>query len=549
MRLSRHLGACAAAGLLAFGAAAQDHPRVQAPAGILEGRVSGDTHVFNGIPYAQPPVGPRRWKAPEPLPPWQGVRDAGSPGLACVQPRATTTSVYTNPPPATGEDCLTLNITVPTGAGQNGAKAAPVLIWIHGGTLINGRGYNAMYDGTAMAGRGVIVVSINYRLGVLGYMAHPGLSAENPDGISGNYGLLDQIEALRWVRDNIAAFGGDPGNVTISGKSAGALSVMYLMASPLAKGLFAKAIVQSGYMISGPELKQPNHGEFAAEAIGAYIVAQAGATDVASMRAMDAQALADVGARLNYFPLGTVDGKVLTGQLVDVFDRGEQAPVPILTGFNGGEIRSLRHLLPPKPADAKAYETVIAEKYGDLAGSFLRLYPSDDLEESMLAVTRDALYAWTSERLVRDQTALGRDAYYYFFDHAYPAAAEKGLNAFHAAEIPYVFGTMKHTPAYWPKAPDSPAERALSSAMTDYWASFARDGRPVATGQPDWPAYGQDRGFMAFADTPRPGHRLMEGMFDLHETAMCRRRAAGTLQWNWNTGVISPVLPQNGGEC
>lgn len=544
MRLLLQLGACAAAGLLAFAAMAQTHPRVQAPAGTLEGRAAGDLTVFNGIPYAKPPVGPLRWKAPEPLPPWQGVRDAGSPGLACVQPTVTAISVYTNPPPASGEDCLTLNITVP-----KGAKKAPVLIWIHGGTLLNGRGFGAMYDGSAMAARGVMVVSINYRLGVLGYMAHPGLSAENPDGISGNYGLLDQIAALRWVRENIAAFGGDPDNVTISGESAGALSVMYLMTSPLAKGLFAKAIVQSGYMISGPELKKPNHGEFAAEAIGAYMMAQAGVNDVTAMRAADAQTLVDVGARLNYFPLGTVDGKVLTGQMVDVLDRGEQAPVPVLAGFNGGEIRTLRHLLPPKPADAKAYETAIAEKYGDLTELFLRLYPSDNLEESMLAVLRDALYAWTAERLVRSQTAKGQDSYYYLFDHAYPATAEKGLNAFHAAEIPYVFGTMSRTPQYWPKAPDTEAERALSAAMTDYWASFAKTGKPVATGQPDWPAYGREEGYMAFIDAPQPGQRLMPGMFTLHETAMCRRRAAGTMQWNWNAGLISPVLPAKGKDC
>ncbi len=544
MRFFRTLGTVAAVALLTLSAMAGDNPMVNAPAGSLEGRAVGDRLVFNGIPYAQPPIGPLRWKAPQPLATWQGVRDAASPGLACVQPTVTAISVYTNPPKTTGEDCLTLNITAPKGVTK-----APVLIWIHGGTLLNGRGFGEMYDGTEMAARGVMVVSINYRLGVLGYIAHPGLSAENPDGVSGNYGLLDQIAALRWVRENIAAFGGDPDNVTISGESAGALSVMYLMASPLAKGLFAKAIVQSGYMISGPELKKPNHGEFAAEAIGAYMMAQAGAADVASMRAMDAQALVDVGARLNYFPLGTVDGKVLTGQLVDVFDRGEQAPVPILAGFNGGEIRTLRHLLPPKPPDAASYERTIAEKYGDLTDLFLRLYPSGNLEESMLAVTRDALYAWTAERLVRSQTAQGQKGYYYLFDHAYPASDEKGLNAFHAAEIPYVFGTMGRTPPYWPKAPDTPAERSLSAAMTDYWASFARDGKPVAKGQPDWPVYGKDEGYMAFIDSPKPGRQLMPGMFKLHETAICRRRAAGTMPWNWNTGLVSPVLPPGGKGC
>lgn len=167
----------------------------------------------------------------------------------------------------------------------------------------------------------------------------------------------------------------------------------------------------------------------------------------------------------------------------------------------------------------------------------------------MLAVSRDALYAWTAERLVRSQTAKGHDSYYYLFDHAYPATAEKGLNAFHAAEIPYVFGTMNRTPSYWPKAPDTETERALSAAMTDYWASFAKTGKPLAKGQPDWPAYGREEAYMAFIDAPQPGQRLMPGMFTLHETAMCRRRAAGTMQWNWNAGLISPVLPPKGKDC
>ncbi|TWB69170.1 para-nitrobenzyl esterase [Nitrospirillum amazonense] len=545
MRLFLRLGACAAAALMSLGALAEDNPTVRAPAGTVAGRSSGDLNVFKGIPYAKPPVGPLRWKAPESLPAWTGVRDAGAPGLACVQPRAAGTTVYTSPPPAMGEDCLTLNITAP-----KRARNAPVLVWIHGGTLLNGYGFNEMYDGAALARRGVIVVSINYRLSVLGYMAYPGLSAENPDGISGNYGLLDQIAALRWIHDNIAAFGGDAANVTVSGESAGALSVMYLMASPKAKGLFAKAVVESGYMISMPELKQPNHGEFAAEAIGSYIAGQVGATDVAALRAMDAETLVQAAAKVNYFPLGTVDGKVLTGQLVDVFDKGEQAPVPILTGFNSGEIRSLRWLIAPPPADAKAYEAMIRERYGDLADEFLRLYPATGkLEESELAATRDALYGWTAERLVRDQTRLGQPGYLYLFDHGYPAMDDKGLHSFHASEIPYVFGTMAHTPSYWPKAPDSPVEQRLTAAMSDYWASFARDGKPVAEGVPAWPVFGKDEGYMAFTDTAQPGRRVMPGMYALHEATVCRRRAAGNLPWNWNTGVVSPVLPPHAEGC
>ncbi|MFV3127074.1 carboxylesterase/lipase family protein [Niveispirillum sp. KHB5.9] len=544
MRLSLRLGASLAATFLSFAALAQGNPTVQAPAGALAGRVNGDLTIFKGIPYAQPPVGERRWKAPEPLPAWTGVRDAGEFGRACVQPRPRAGSIYANPPREMGEDCLSLNIWAP-----KEAKNAPVLVWIHGGSLTAGYSHEEAYDGAALARQGLVVVSINYRLGILGYLAHPGLGAENPDGISGNYGLLDQIAALRWVRDNIGAFGGDAGNVTVAGESAGALSVMYLMASPQAKGLFAKAIAQSAYMISTPELKQPRNGEFAAEAIGTYVADKVGAADVAALRAMDPETLTAEAVKALYIPFGTVDGKVLPAQLVKIFDKGQQAPVPILTGFNSGEIRSLRFLIGAAPADAKAYEAVIRERYGDLADLFLRLYPSGNVEESMLATTRDALYGWTSERLARNQAALGQPSYLYIFDHGYPAADEKGLHAFHAAEIPYVFGTADRTPPFWPKVPDNPAERRLSAAMTSYWASFARDAKPVADGQPAWPVFGKDEGYMAFAGTPQPGVRMRPGMFALHETAVCRRRAAGTMPWNWNTGVASPVLPPKGNVC
>ncbi len=544
MRLSLRLGACAAATLLSWTAMAQDNPTITAPAGAVAGRAKDGVNVFKGIPYALPPVGDRRWKAPEPLPAWTGVRDAGEPGRACVQPRPRLASIYANPPKEMGEDCLSLNIWAP-----QGAKNAPVLVWIHGGSLTGGYGHEEMYDGSALAKQGLVVVSINYRLGILGYLAHPGLSAENPDGISGNYGLLDQIASLRWVRDNIGAFGGDAGNVTVAGESAGALSVMYLMAAPQAKGLFGKAIAQSAYMISTPELKQPRNGEFAAEGIGTYVAGKVGAADVAALRAMDAETLTAEAVKAGYIPFGTVDGKVLPAQLVEIFDKGQQAPVPILTGFNSGEIRSLRFLLPPKPADAAAYEAMIRERYGDLADLFLRLYPASNVEESMLATTRDALYGWTSERLVRNQTALGQSAYLYIFDHGYPAADEHGLHAFHAAEIPYVFGTADRTPPLWPKVPDNAAERRLSAAMNSYWASFARTGTPLADGQPSWPLFGRQEGYMAFAGTPKPGVRMRPGMFALHETTVCRRRAAGNLAWNWNTGVASPVLPAKGNVC
>ncbi|HWW58276.1 MAG TPA: carboxylesterase family protein [Sphingopyxis sp.] len=535
--------ALSAAGLLMAAPAVAASPVVEAPAGTVEGKTVGKIREFKGIPFARPPVGELRWKAPLPLPAWEGVRKAQSFGAACVQPRPNAVHIYANPPAKVSEDCLTLNIWAP-----EKAKDAPVIVWIHGGALSTGYSHEAMYDGAKLAARGAIIVSVNYRLGVLGYMAHPGLSAESPDGVSGNYGLLDQIAALEWVKANIGAFGGDANNVTIAGESAGALSVMYLMASPKARGLFHKAIAQSAYMISTPSLKEARHGEPAAEASGEKVAATLGAADIAALRALDPVALTDGAARAGYFPWGTVDGKILPGQLVDIFDRGEQAPVPMIAGFNIGEIRSLRILAPPPPANAAAYETAIRERYGDLADAWLKLYPAKDLGEAVLAAPRDALYGWTSERLAIRQTALGQPAYLYLFDHGYPAASEAGLHGFHAAEIPYVFGTAADTPPYWPKIPDSVTERRFAAAMGDYWVSFARTGQPEAAGQAAWRPYGKDAAFMAFADVPRPGARLMPGMYALHEAAVCRRRAAGNQPWNWNTGIMSPVLAK-GAAC
>jgi para-nitrobenzyl esterase len=513
-------------------------PQVAAPAGTVEGVEQGGLRIFRGIPYAQAPVGPLRWKPPVAAPDWQGVRKATAFGPACVQPRNRNAGIYTNPLDTVSEDCLTLNIWAPPGA-----KDLPVFVWIHGGALVAGYSHETMYDGARLAQRGnMIVVSINYRLGILGYLAHPELSAESPDGVSGNYGLLDQIAALQWVRRNIAAFGGDASNVTIAGESAGALSVLYLMASPQARGLFHKAVAQSAYMITTPELKRGAHGLPSAEAAGSQIMTAVGARNLAALRAMDAEKLTVDAAAKGYGPWGTVDGQTLTRQLVATWDQGGQARVLVLAGFNAGEIRSLPVLLPPAPASAEAYEAAIRARYGDLAEPFLRLYPSSNIKESMLATTRDALYGWTATRMVIGQTAIGQSAYLYLFDHGYPAAADYGLHAFHAAEIPYVFGTASRTPPYWPKIPDDVTNRRLSDAMLSYWASFARSGTPVADGQPAWEAYGKAANYMAFAGKPLPGTRLLPGMFALHEAAVCRRRAAGDQPWNWNTGTASPVL-------
>ncbi|MDQ0465031.1 para-nitrobenzyl esterase [Caulobacter ginsengisoli] len=527
---------------------AADNPLVEAPAGRLEGRMSGEVRAFKGIPYAAAPVGDLRWAPPRPAAHWDGLRQADDFGPACPQFRAPPGGIYWAPPPPMSEDCLSLNVWAPAKAGPKDSKGAPVIVWIHGGSFAGGSSRETLYEGTKMAGRGVVVVSINYRLGVLGFLAHPELSAESPDGLSGNWGLLDQVEALRWVQRNIAAFGGDPGNVTIAGESAGGLSVAYLMAMPSARGLFAKAILQSAYTTSAPELKQASNGTPSAEASGQALAARLGAADVASLRAIDADKLIAKSA-FAYFPFPTVDGKLIPRQLVDTFDRGEQAPVPLIAGFNSGEIRSLMILAPKTPLTAGAYEKTIRDNYGDLADSFLGLYPSRDMGESILATTRDGLYGWTAWRLAAKQTAAGQSAYLYIFDHSYPAADSAGLHAFHGAELPYMFGNINRAGPYWPAIPQTPGERAMADAMVDYWVSFATTGRPKARGAPDWPAFGRPGYFMAFQDVPKVSADLLPGVFALHESVVCRRRAAGTQPWVWNLGLAAGVIPPKAEGC
>ncbi|MEI9994400.1 MAG: carboxylesterase family protein [Rhizomicrobium sp.] len=523
---------------------ADETPVLDAPAGPLKGQIEGALHVFKGIPYTLPPVGALRWKPPAPMPRWTGVRAATAYGPECVQPKGALSTIYSEDPVPMSEDCLTLNVWAPADAHN-----APVFVWIHGGAFWGGSSRETLYDGARLAAHGVIVVTINYRLGVLGWLAHPALSAESPLGVSGNYGLLDQIAALRWIKDNIGAFGGDPANVTIAGESAGGLSVVYLLASPEARGLFSKAIAESAYTISTPELRDSRFGDPPAEAVGVWLTKKAGAADLAGLRAMDAVALTDAAAQAGYGPFGTVDGKILPRQLVETFDRGEQARVPILAGFNSGEIRSLRILAPPPPPDPASYTAMIRARYGDLAHDFLQQYPAATLNESILRTTRDALYGWTAERLVAKQAALGAPAFLYYFDHGYPAADDAGLHAFHASELPFVFGNTDRTAPLWPKIPATAAETNLTDAILGYWTAFARDGAPRAAGQPQWAAYGSDRAYMAFEDAPRPGTHLLPGMYELNEQVVCRRRVQGGIAWNWNIGLVSPPLPAASPEC
>jgi len=526
-------------GLAAAASSAQNQTTITESQGRLAGAM--DAHgvrSFKGIPYAEPPVGDKRWTAPVAAGPWQGVRGARDFGASCVQPPYPADSIYADDVPNQSEDCLTLNVWTPPHAHRS-----PVIVWIFGGGLVRGRTSEPIYNGTHFAEHGVIFVSINYRLGALGWLALPELSAESPQGVSGNYGLLDQIEALKWVKKNIAAFGGDPGNVTIMGESSGGLNVADLMASPLARGLFQKAIAESLGIQSAAELKQPNHGLPSAEANGTAFEKALGAANLQALRAIDARTVAE---HAGFRGGPNVDGWVLPHQVVDTFDRKEEALIPVLMGFNRNEIDpGLIGFLPPNLPDSSAvYEDEIRKRYGDLAPEFLRLYPASDIRGSMMSAIRDAVFGWSAARIVRDEAHAGKPSYLYFFDHGYPAAEARGFHAFHGSELPYVFGDVGKDavlPANWP-APEGPIEQAFSDAMIAYWTSFARTGVPKAPGQPDWPAYAPNKSYMDFAEAPKPSTDLMPSMFELNEEVMQRERRAGNQPWLGNVGVAAPVL-------
>ena len=499
-------------------------PIVRVAQGDVQGVSEGDVNVFRGIPFAAPPKGDLRWAPPIAPAEWDGVLDASEFGPSCIQPPVPPTSVYHDPPQSSSEDCLSLNIWAPAKA-----EDAPVILWIHGGSLRIGGAAQPVYDATAYAERGAVFVSVNYRLGVLGWVAHPDLMAESADGLSGNYGLMDQIAALEWVRDNISRFGGDPSNVTIMGESAGALSVTYLLASPKAAGLFHKAIIQSTNTRNFEELGQASYDLPAAETTGAQLFEKLGYKTLAEARAADPQYITNRTTLAGYAPAGTIDGVYVPRQLNEAFDDGEFAHVSVLAGFTSGEARTYRRLLPKRPDTAEAYEEAIRARYGEQSDDFLALYPADDMEESMLAVNRDNVFGWSTERVVRSASAAGQPAYLYVFDHCYPAMEERQLCAFHASEVPFVFGTTGQADSYppqWPR-PDADAAKGLSAVLVDYWSSFAATGHPSSANGPDWRPYSEGEAYLHIGDGPELRHDPYPGMFEFHEQLYQARRDAG----------------------
>lgn len=499
---------------------AQDNaPRAETRQGKLIGEYAGQNAavaVFKGIPFAAPPTGQARWQPPQPVPGWTGERMADSFGPDCMQQPYPEGSFFYRPARVSSEDCLYLNVWT---AAEPGADR-PVMVWLHGGALTRGSGAIDTYDGTNLALKDVVLVTVNYRLGVFGYLAHPELIAESPQFSAGNYGILDQIQALRWVQDNIQAFGGDPSNVTIFGESAGAWSVHFLTASPLAEGLFHKAIAQSGArMDMRMELDRQTSAGSSASAAGARLAEQLGAASLADLRAMPARELLDAAADASFRTDGIVDGWVLPAQPYTLFSEGRQNKVPVLVGFNSEEGTTLGagSGLPGTP---EAYEARVRGIYGDLADMILEVYPADDIRKSTLDSFRDSTFGWHMVTWANLTRHVDESAYLYYFTHRPPGPMAQELGAYHAAEIAYVFNNV-HTLRNQPSA----ADFRLADIMSDYWVSFAHNGVPSAPGQPEWRPYSNaERHYLLFGNRVSAEVNLLPDNWAVFDRVMDRRR-------------------------
>lgn len=458
-------------------------PQATVAGGTVSGIEKADVDAFLGVPFAAPPVGQLRWQAPVPVAPWQGVHAATSYSSNCMQtvdPRES--QPWTHEYVISGkvsEDCLYLNVWAPKNSAH---KSLPVIVWIHGGAFLSGSGSVPIYDGSKLAAKGIVVVSINYRLGAFGFLAHPELTNESPQHVSGNYGLLDQIAALQWVKVNIAAFGGDPGHVTIAGQSAGAMSVSALMLSPLAKGLFAAAIAQSGVGIAQtyPSLSE-------AEKSGLDLAQATGAGSLKDMRALPAEAVLAAklpmapGFGLRFVPIK--DGWVIPSNPDKVAAEGYN-DTPVLTGQTADEMRGLN----PKYKSMSPAECagMLAMTTGKFAEQVSAAYISDPAtcSDGVARFGRDkgqaATYFWAKTRLKTSR----HPVYVYYYTHPEPGPESARYGAFHSSEIPYIFQTLDASP----ERPFTAKDRAVSATISSYWVNFVKNFDPNGPGLAKWPA-------------------------------------------------------------
>lgn len=469
---------------------------IEIDTGLVSGVTIGekrDVRVYKGIPFAAPPVGDLRWKPPQPAPPWQGVRKCTEFG---PDPHGYVTPIFRSVATRTSEDCLYINVWTPA---KSRSDRLPVMVWIYGGGFRFGSGAVPLYDGENLARRGVIVVTFNYRVGPFGFLAHPLLSKESEHNSSGNYGLLDQIAALQWVQRNIAAFGGDPNRVTIFGESAGAISVICLMVSPLSKGLFHRAISQSfadlGFFT---HLRENRYGNEPKERMGEKLARDLGCADVpdpiACMRAKSAEEVMAKGRPpVDYVSPGyrygpVVDGWAITDHPINIFEAGKQHRVPFMLGSTADEWALFQLVMPP--VTVESYKEYVNKTFGDKARQVLAMYPATSNDEAKACAEQVlTLYAFTCPTKAY-ATAMSRvkEVYLYEFTRVPPGAGAMG--AYHALEIGYVFGNLiPILPTPDPEAYFNDTDKALSEAMMGYWTQFAATGNPNQKGLPEWPAY------------------------------------------------------------
>jgi para-nitrobenzyl esterase len=493
MRTFRRAARSSTAVVAAFAAAAFMTGTCSAESLQIEGGQIADAapdasgiRVFKGIPYAAPPVGELRWKAPQPAQPWDGIRSIADWGPRCVQSSRLGDLDPLNK--RMDEDCLYLNVWT---AATSSSQSLPVMVWIHGGSNLNGAGSQPEFDGSHLAGKGVVVVTINYRLDVFGFLAHPELTKESGTNSSGNYGLLDQIAALKWVQRNIRAFGGDPDRVTLFGESAGAFDVSLLMASPLTKGLFVRAIGESGGALTAIAAFGPKPLENG-EQDGIKFVQAMGVKSIAELRDKPARDILEMAIKNPItYAFGVVDGYVVPEHPASIYAEGKQNDAPLLVGWNAdeGSVFAARIKL---PADAPPYAERIRAQFKDQADAALKLYPARDEKASLTALLGDEIIAYGSWAWAERAALSGKSPVYrYRFTRRPPGAPELSVypltapGVYHFAEVYYVFNNL-HVMSDWPWEAD---DRRLADTMSSYWTNFAKTGDPNGPALPQWLAY------------------------------------------------------------
>jgi para-nitrobenzyl esterase len=507
-------------------AIAASEPIARTEGGLVRGVAEDGIDAYRGIPFAAAPVGELRWRAPQPARRWSGTRNAQHFAASCIQqpPRELREDAVSG----FSEDCLYLNVWKPAGTPQK----LPVMVWIYGGGFNQGSTAIPLYGGEELARHGVVVVSLSYRVGPLGFLAHPALSAESPRHVSGNYGLLDQIAGLKWVVRNISAFGGDPRRVTIFGESAGGISVSMLAASPLAKGLFTGAISESGGSF-GPTRTPPQPGENVqtlanAERDGAQFAARLGAHTAADLRRLSAQALQAAAQGHGLF-WPTLDGWVLPGDQYVLYQQGRYNETPILIGTNSDE-----GALFGAPPSRAAYVAAVRERYGPFADRLLALYPATDAawRQSSMDLTRDAAFGWHNWAWARLQARSGRGkVFLYYFAHVPPRAPQSpwrdASGAVHSEEMVYVFQHLNQAALPW-----TAADRALSDALATYWTNFAKRGDPNGPGEPLWPPFTENgEATMWFTDSPHAGTVANRAKLEALDAYFAWRRTPAGAEW------------------